>query len=275
MKRFFEEISNKIIWVVLVLVFLSLGYVFLVRNFLNPPKTSKNPTNPTKINPINPVSNDNNPTTPVAPVISTPDNSTPVTTPDTQETTFDPLEINNPNDWQPTIKKIPKPSKKVIPVPKKLERGAVLSIYENEIEELNPEPHLYEPKSVVKISDLRFSYWNPKKGEFQEVTGYFYIPESGNYKFYISGISHFDNKYYDRNFLSLSINGIALSNRKGGNLNLEKGWHYISFYLNPKPQVEYKNVGTPYVNVYWGKGGLKGRPLKPLIVYRSVEEAKK
>ena len=268
--RILEEISSKLFWLFLTLLLLTGGYVFIVKNFLNPPKIASIPnvtTAPTK------------PTTPNIQPNSARDISPPETKPSTPETNPE----TNPNDWQPElettskqntqevakIRELKPPSERIISIPKKLKRGAILSIYENEIEETNPEPHLYQPKLVLEIPALRFAGWFHLRNEFQEVRGFFYVPSDGTYNFSVANISHLKDKYLERIFLSLSIDGITFPSREGGQINLESGWHLINFYFNPQPQIADSNVRITRVNVNWSQ---LGEPLKPLVVYREFTE---
>jgi len=257
MKSFFEQIVNGLLWFILLAILLGSGYVFLVRNFLNPPKTATIPSG----QPNNPPNNNPNLTTKNSP--NPPQITQPIQQPTQQQK---PLQDNE----QLSIKRQASVlSERVITIPRELERGAILSIYENEIEETNPEPHLYEPKSIIKTPHFNLTNWHPNKGEFQEVKGFFYVPEDETYQFDVSQISHLEGKYKDRILLSLSIDGITFANRQGGKIDLQAGWHHINLYLNPKPQENYYDFqNVAFVNINWGK---LNTPLKPLVTYRKSE----
>ena len=111
---------------------------------------------------------------------------------------------------------------------------------------------------------MRFSQYYPQRGEFQKVSGYFYVSEDGNYTFYVGNIERLNNKYHDRVLLSLSINNTTLPARKGGNLSLQKSWHYINFHFNPQPHIQDSDLSVSKFSVYWGEGNKIGNPLQPL-----------
>jgi len=213
--KFFEELTSKILWLVLGLILLSCGYLFVIKNFLNPPKIS---TIPAQTNP-NPTAN-----TPQKNPDPTPTDWKPNLDP--AQTTIDPS--SSPLNWQPNLNQIS--SSKVISVPRRLERGAVLSIYENEIKEVNPDPSLYQPKSRIEMSDLRLVEWTDS--EFQSVSGFFFVPEDGTYKFEIEQAKLLE-KYKERNLLNLSINGVPFKSYRGGEIGLQAGWHHVNLYFNP------------------------------------------
>ena len=257
--RFFSELSNKLFWLILGIVFLSLGYFFVVRNLLNPPRIANVPTSNSSPN-------------------STPQSKSNTSLSESKETNFS---ENDPLKWQPELKEtsssneqIIQANKEIIPIPKNLKRGVFLSIYHNEIEEINPEPHLYQPKFVIDAPNLVFASWYPKYNEFQEVQGFFYVPENSSYDFFVRRTEAIDN-YLNQNpnarILSLSINGFKFLSHKGGTINLEKGWHHVSLFFNPP--LGYQNpraLGASLISVWWSKGNQK--QYKPLRVYREVKE---
>lgn len=150
------------------------------------------------------------------------------------------------------------PTQVVLNAPKKLEKGAILSIYDNVDNNSSPDPINYSPTSRKKTAGLSLIY---VENGFQEVSGYFLAEKTGTYAFVLS----FPHNYsLDTNNLRLRIDGQPLSNVKGGNLILEKGWHQVDLFLYAP-----NNALVPgQIQVKWG---LEGSNLKPLQVWREVK----
>lgn len=269
--RFFSDLTNKLFWFVLGVIFLSFGYLFVIRNFLNPPKISTVPSIPPQ-------------TTPNPQVVSHPSNvpsSNPVDWQPNLDRSQTKTSEKNPLDWQPNLDTMP--AGKVIEVPKRLTKGAILYVYENEIDETNPDPDLYRPKLKLKMPSLRLVEWFDS--EFQNATGFFYVPEDGTYKFAIEQVKKLKlfREYKERNLLKLSINGTPFKRYEGGTISLEKGWHYVNLYFNPLKSYLHSNVFYRYpknlderldiwisdFNVNWGK---EGNSLTPLVTYRAADK---
>ena len=256
--RILEDLGTKLFWLFVTVLLLGCGYVFLVRNFLNPPKIASIPNVTT--------------TTPIPPSQST-------TTQSSDPNNWSPqLKDNNGTVSQtskshsPKIQEISQPKARIIEVPKKLKKGALVYVYKNEIEETNPETHLYQPKEIIELNN--FNLVANLKNEFQEVRGFFYVPKTSTYAFKLSKkqLNISQHELGDKILFLLSIDGITLPNLDGEKVNLEAGWHSINLYFNP-PNKDY--IDPAFVSLLWGEhNSTHITNLQPIITWRGLNESK-
>jgi hypothetical protein len=136
------------------------------------------------------------------------------------------------------------PNQVAMNVPRRLRRGAVLSIYENVDNNIQPDPINYSPSVRKNVAGLTLI--NLNQSQFQEVSGYFLVEKTGDYSFVIS----FPDTYVSLNSLRLRIDGQPLDNLKGGNISLERGWHKIDLFY-----MEGYNSVANQIQVKWGRVG--------------------
>lgn len=258
-----SNIFSKLVWLVVGLFLFAAGGVVALR-FLSPPPVATVPNSQQLPQPI--------PTTsPNQTEISSPTPSpsdTPVATPLQPTTSASPAATATPDGTASTTQTTPTstnpsslpaialPDQVALVAPKNLRPGAILSIYENVDNNSNPDSINYSPTSRKKVDGL--SLTNLKRGEFQQVSGYFLAERNGNFSFVISFP---DDLRLDSTNLRLRIDGQPLSNVKGGSVTLDKGWHKVDlFYFD-----DYNNNAASQIQVKWG---LEGSDLKRLQVWR-------
>ena len=244
--QFLNQLTSKILWALLIVALLVGGYVFLVKSLVKPPQIASTPQ------PTNP-------------------NPTPTPTPNTNPNDFNPSLVDNsdPNTSNSSgavyeedlLPAIAQAEDVVISVPQKLEKGGILKMFINNDGNKYPDPILYSPSKVLKTEGLS-PVGNDKKEVFQEVSGYFLVPENGNYNFTLD----FPSNWYwakDTRNLRAKIDGVMLPTTRGGRVSLEKGWHKINLFMYAY------NVDGNLLKVSWG---LQGEESKPLKVWREVKD---
>lgn len=243
--QFLNQLTSKILWAILIVALLVGGYVFLVRTLVKPPQIASTNT-PQPINP----------------------NPTP--TPNTNPNDFNPSLVDNSsatesNSNDPVYEEdllpaIAQAEDVVISVPQKLERGGILKMYINNDGNKYPDPILYSPSKILKTDGLS-PLGNDNKEVFQEVSGYFLVPEDGSYNFTID----FPSNWYikETRHIRAKIDGVLLPTVRGGRLSLEKGWHKINLFLYAY------NIDGNLLKVSWGQMGEESKPIK---VWREVKE---
>lgn len=151
-------------------------------------------------------------------------------------------------------------NKVALTVPLKMERGAKRFTFKNVDDNSRPDPDNYSPIDTKPVAGL--SLTSLKQSEFQQVEGYILVEKTGNYAFVVSFP---DNLYLDFTNLRLRIDGQPLSNVKGGNVTLEKGWHKVDlFYWEANNST---GGGANQIEIKWG---LEGSNLKRMQTWREV-----
>lgn len=291
--RVLGEIGNKIVWFVIILFVFGIGYVWVLKTFLNPPAVV-----PTVAAPL-PVTSNPTPAAPNSvafPVVPSPapvatSSSVTSPSPDASNPSL-PSSAGNPssssqlapavneptpaagepspvaatpNDANNTV--APQANSQVLPalalpeqvalqVPKKLEMGGILKIYYNNDNNSKPDPILYSPLRVLKTPGLNLIPTNEDK--FSEASGYFLVDKYGIYNFATILPT---NNYMDLDDIRVKIDGTLLPNVKGGRLELERGWHYVTLFMKTgryDPKLVRVSVGR------------EGETLKPLQVWREA-----
>jgi hypothetical protein len=259
-----SNIFSKLVWLVIGLFLFAAGGVVALR-FLSPPPVASVPssqqlpqptptTTPAQTEISSPSPSDTSIAAPLQPTTSASPAAT--ATPDgTASTTQTSTTSTNPS----SLPAIALPDQVALVAPKKLKPGAILSIYENMDNNSNPDSINYSPTSRKEVDGLTLT--NLKRGEFQQVSGYFLAEKNGSYSFVISFP---DDLRLDSTNLRLRIDGQPLSNVKGGSVNLERGWHKVDlFYFD-----DYNNNAASQIQVKWG---LEGSDLKRLQVWREAK----
>ena len=237
--QIFNQFFSKIIWAIVVVVLLVGGYIYLVRNLVKPPQIANN-------QPI--------PTTPPTPnTAQNPTNSTPTVV---QSSTISDNNTDLEGDILPAIAQ---PDGVVIEAPERLEPGGVLKVYTNTNDAEYPDPLNYSPSRVINTNGLEMANLEEKENKFQEVEGYFLVPETGEYDFVVKLPKNY--KDVEVESLRTKIDGIVLPDSLGGKIYLEEGYHKISLFNG------YPVIGN-YPSINWAA---TGEELKPLKVFREVE----
>jgi hypothetical protein len=263
--QFVSNIFSKVAWFIFIALCLGGASVFALR-YLSPPPVATLPNKSSNSQPTNkpqPQATITPPLLQTPPADDSPDPaaSPPFLVPSSPSASQTPSPSDTPaSDFNANPSALPAlalPNQVVLNTPKKLERGAVLSIFDNVDNNSNPDPINYSPTSKKKVSGLSLIFL--EEG-FQEVSGYFLVEKTATYAFVLS----FPDKNYPLrlNNLRLRIDGQPLSNVKGDSLTLEKGWHRVDLFL-----YEPNNSTASHIQVKWG---LEGSNLKPLQVWREV-----
>jgi hypothetical protein len=260
--RFFGDAASKILWGLVIVLAIAAGMAWFVRAFLQPPDLSASQSNLPA-----PVTTPNDQTTTPETTtstnsdpsqVSTTDTSTTTTTTDSSTTTA-PDTATTPGTE--TLPAIAQAEDVAVKVPNKVEKGGILKLFTNNDGNEYPDPIQYSPEKILKTNGLSLVGIG-ERGKFQEVSGYFLVEETGNYNFVVD---YPESWYWARekaNF-RLKVDGQTLPTSKGGRLSLEKGWHTISLFL-----YAYRIDGN-LARVSWGR---EGETLKPIVIWREVEE---
>ncbi|MDJ0592989.1 MAG: hypothetical protein QNJ72_23880 [Pleurocapsa sp. MO_226.B13] len=232
--QIFNQLLGKIIWAVIVMILLIGGYIYLVKNLVKPPQIVNNQPIPTT--PPTPNTNNSNPTV----VQSVPDNNADLS-----------------GDILPAIAQ---PDGVIIEAPERLEPGGILKVYTNNNGAEYPDPLNYSPSKVIKTNGLSMVNVEKESRKFQEASGYFLVPETGDYNFVVELPESY--KDVEIGSLNVKVDGIVLSSPDGGEIYLEQGYHQISL-LNSY------SVKGDYPTINWAA---TGEEVKPLKVFREVEE---
>lgn len=255
--RIFSDVGSKFVWFIIVVLAVGFGYVFVLRNFLNPPPAT-----------VAPVSTSSSPVQPLAPAQSPNSVATssgtgepsPILVPNSENSSS----VDNTNSSSTSTDSSPMPAlalpdEVALKVPKKLEKGGLLKVYVNNDNNETPDPIQYSPSKVLKTPGLSVINTSDRS-EFQEVSGYFLVEKPGNYNL---TIDYPQSYYWARlsNFRT-KIDGIPLPTSKGGRVALDRGWHHVSFFLYAT------NIEANSIRALFGS---EGETLKPLVVWREVQ----
>lgn len=121
-----------------------------------------------------------------------------------------------------------------------------------------PDPIRYSPSFKKEVPGL--SLINTSRTEFEEVSGYFLVNQTGNYSFVIPVP---DNYYLTLVNLRLRIDGQPLPNVKGGTVTLASGWHKVDLFFFAYNS----NMGASQIQVKWG---LEGNDLRLLQTWKEA-----
>lgn len=248
--RFFGDAASKVLWAIVIILAVGAGLTWFIRGFLSPPDLSAN-------------SGGNTPTN----VVTSPDDSTPVTTIEENEPTSVVTTDNSTSPDNSTVNgdepmpAIAQAEDVVMEVPEKVEKGGILKLYTNNDGNEYPDPIQYSPEKILKTTGLSLVGMG-ERGKFQEVSGYILVKEDGNYNFVVDYPEDWNYWARKREHFRTKIDGQTLPTTKGGRLTLEKGWHTISVFL-----YAYR-VDASAVRVSWGR---EGEPLKPLQIWREAD----
>lgn len=250
--KVFGDIGSKFVWFIIIVLAVGFGYVFVLRNFLNPPPAAVSSV-PSPSSTLNP------PAQLPAPAASSGVNEpAPTLVPDSENSS--PVSNVTSTDIESSpMPALALPDQVALKVPEKLEKGALLKIYVNNDDNQSPDPIEYSPSKVLKTPGLSVISTS-NRSEFQEVSGYFLVEKPGNYNltvnypqdYYWAKLSNFRTK----------IDGISLPTPKGGRVALAPGWHQVSLFLYAS-NVEANSIQTLF--------GAEGETLKPLIVWRETK----
>lgn len=272
--KVFGEIGSKIVWGIIFLLIFGAGCVFVIRNFLSPPPATvpvaaNTPVEPSATIPPTPTPSGSPSSLPSAASSPAP---TPSSTPLAASPTISPTantpspslapNSNNPspetNASSSPMPALALPDQVAMVVPKKVKPGAVLSIYEDVDNNERPDPIRYSPSFRKDVAGL--SLINTSRTEFEEVSGYFLVPQTGNYSFVIPIP---ENYYVNLASLRLRIDGQPLPNVKGGTVTLERGWHKVDLFFFAYGS----NLVASQIQVKWG---LEGSDLKLLQAWKEA-----
>ena len=252
--KVFGDIGSKFVWFIVIVLAVGFGYVFVLKNFLNPPPATVLPVSPSS-SPAQALSPAQSPNSVSAsPLAGEP---SPTLVPDSENSsTVNNVSSSSTTDTESSpMPALALPDEVALKVPQKLEKGGVLKIYDNNDGNDSPDPVMYSPTKVVQTKGM--SVIELDRGQFQEVSGYFLVKDTGNYNFTVGP----DLVPYLRlSNLRTRIDGSTLPNVKGGRVALEEGWHQVSLFVNTQ------NVTA--LSLTWG---LEGETLKPLIVWRETK----
>ncbi|MDJ0717501.1 MAG: hypothetical protein QNJ54_25320 [Prochloraceae cyanobacterium] len=205
--RFFVELSNKIIWVVVSALLIGSGYVAFLNFWLKPkPLQVATKPIPTSTKPITPST-----TAPTLP------NSQPQPSSSVQQTTSAQNINENPDSKSNLIPALVRAEEIELITPKKMVKGAILKIYEDD----TPERSL--ATKVFKTNELKLLDSN----KIQQLSAFFSVPENGYYYFKVFGIKS-KNVRPSSTYFVFRINGQDNKNSEQA-VYLEKGWHEINF----------------------------------------------
>lgn len=256
--KVFGDIGSKFVWFIVIVLAVGFGYVFILKNFLNPPPATVLPVSPSS-SPAQALSPAQSPNSVSAsPLTGEP---SPILVPDSENSST----VNNVSSSSTTdIESSPMPAlalpdQVALKVPEKLEKGALLKVYVNNDDNESPDPIEYSPSKVLKTPGLALVNTS-NRSEFQEVSGYFLVEKPGNYNLTVS----YPQEYYWAKLSNFrtKIDGISLPTPKGGRVALEPGWHHVSLFLYAR-NVEVNSIRPLF--------GLEGETLKPLIVWRETK----
>ncbi len=228
--KVFGDIGSKFVWFIIIVLAVGFGYVFVLRNFLNPPPAAVSSV-PSPTSTLNP------PAQLPAPAASSGVNEpAPTLVPDSENSST----VSNVTSTDIELSPMPAlalPDQVALKVPEKLEKGGLLKIYDNNDGNENPDPIMYSPTKVVKTQGISAIELN--RGQFQEVSGYFLVKDTGNYNFTVGP----DLVPYLRlSNIRTRIDGATLPNVKGGRVSLESGWHQVSLYVNTQNVVVLQKI---------------------------------
>lgn len=255
--RIFSDIGSKFVWFVIAALIVGFGYVFVLKNFLNPPPATVSPISPSS-SPVQALAPAQSPA-PLAANSGTGEPS-PILVPDSENssTVDDPNSLATSADSSP-MPALALPDEVALKVPEKLEKGALLKVYVNNDDNQSPDPIQYSPSKVLKTPGLSVINTS-NRSEFQEVSGYFLVEEPGNYNL---TVDYPQNYYWAKlsNFRT-KVDGISLPTPKGGRVALDEGWHHVSLFLYAN-NIEANSIRTLF--------GSEGETLKPLVVWRETK----
>lgn len=270
----FGQIGGKIIWFVIALLIGGAVYVYVLKNFLDPPRVATIP--PTSATPLvpstpsfspattpKPIANDPLPVTTITPISSaTP--SPVVNSPSLPKTGSGSV----PNNSSPSPQVGASPNSSTMPalalsnqvaikVPKNLEKGGVLKIYLNNDNSQSPDPVEYSPSKSLKVPGL--SLINTNTNQFEQASGYFLVNKAGDYN--ITIILPQNSYFVTSKNLRIQIDGQPLPSIQGGRVTLAPGWHQANLFV-------YGSTNIPDANLIRVSWALEGENLQPLQVWR-------
>jgi hypothetical protein len=260
--RFFGDAASKLLWGLVIVLAIAAGMAWFVRAFLQPPDLSASQSNlPAPVTTPNDqttspdvvTSDDSDPSQ-----VSTTDTSTTTTTTDSSTTTA-PDTATTPGTE--TLPAIAQAEDVVVKVPNQVEKGGILKLFTNNDGNDYPDPIQYSPEKILKTTGLSLIGIS-ERGKFQEVSGYLLVEETGNYNFTIDYPESWQYWAREKSNFRMKIDGQTLPTSKGGRVSLEKGWHTVSLFLNA-------SVDGNLFRVSWGR---EGETLKPIVIWREVEE---
>ena len=256
--KVFGDIGSKFVWFIIIVLAVGFGYVFVLKNFLNPPPAAVLPVSPSS-SPAQALSPAQSPDPVAANPLPVPGEPSPILVPDSENSSVNSVSSTSTTDTESPMPALALPDEVALKVPEKLEKGALLKVYINNDDNESPDPIEYSPSKVLKTPGLALVNTS-NRSEFQEVSGYFLVEKPGNYNL---TISYPQNYYWARlsNFRT-KIDGISLPTSKGGRVALEPGWHHVSLFLYAV-NVEANSIRPLF--------GLEGETLKPLIVWRETK----
>lgn len=258
--KVFSDIGSKFIWFIIVILAVGFGYVFVLRNFLNPPPATVSPVSPSS-SPVQALSPAPSPDS-VA-INSNTGEPSPTLVPDNENSSnVDDVSSSTTSTTDTESSPMPAlalPDEVALKVPEKLEKGALLKVYVNNDDNEYPDPIQYSPSKVLKTPGLSVVSTS-NRSEFQEVSGYFLVEKPGNYNLTVS----YPQDYYWAKLSNFrtKIDGISLPTPKGGRVALDPGWHHVSLFLYAS------NVDANSIRTLFGR---EGETLKPLIVWRETK----
>ena len=162
----------------------------------------------------------------------------------------------------PTSNPEPEP---ILKVPRKLEKGGILKIYQNIDRNIYPNPLRYTPNQVIETDGLELTSLEKDSHFFQEVSGYFKVAQDGDYNFILNTPKTWDKENLEINKLSIKIDGYILELPTGGKIYLEKGWHKIAIFSQ-------QEIAGEYPSLSWQEVGQVVQAVKPVQVWRETKE---
>lgn len=256
--KIFSDIGSNFVWFIIVLLAVGFGYVFVLKNFLNPPPATVAPvsTSPSPTQALPPAQQPNS-----LVASSSTGEPSPILVPDSENssTVDDSNSLATSGADSSPMPALALPDEVALKVPEKLEKGALLKVYVNNDDNENPDPIQYSPSKVLKTPGLSLINTSDRS-EFQEVSGYFLVEKPGNYNL---TIDYPQNYYWAKlsNFRT-KIDGIPLATPKGGRVALDEGWHHVSLFLDAN------NIEANSIRALFGS---EGETLKPLVVWRETK----
>lgn len=257
--RFFGDAASKLLWGLVIVLAIAAGMAWFVRAFLQPPDLSASQGNLPA-----PVTTPLDQTTTPEVTTSTDSDPSPLSSTDTSTTTtttdssIGSAASEAGTEMMPAIAQA---EDVAVKVPQKVEKGGILKLYTNNDGNDYPDPIQYSPEKILKTTGLSL-IGIEERGKFQEVSGYLLVEETGNYNFVIDYPENWQYWAREKSNFRMKIDGQTLPTSKGGRVSLEKGWHTVSLFLKA-------NVDGNLFRVSWGR---EGETLKPIVIWREVEE---
>lgn len=266
MGKFFGDLVSKLLWVVVGCILAGAGYVWALNTILRPPQGAAPPAISASPTPAALPANASAPLPAISPAAApSPAATSPLTSPVGNSSSLGTASPDpNQSPILPAASPIPAIAQAddvVLEAPKKLEKGAKLKIFLNNTDASNPDPLLSSPSRQVDVPGLTLV--RVDRNEFEEVSGYFLVPETGTYNFAVDLPKNFPTNS-SKTIVMTRIDGTALPNSQGGRLDLEKGWHEIRVFFNGETYY----VDPNEIKVSWSR---EGDTLFPMAVWREVQ----